>query len=194
MYVYIYIYIYTHTYLWSSYVIRTSRASGSQSITIVYWGGASSQLSTQWGLRPWMIQVLVCQFLVESLGGPQMLGRKCRTQITGWWFGTCFIFPYIGLLIIPNDSYFSEGWPNHQPDHICCQIRSCPIGFLPMFLQANLLIQTLCVSIYPQGRRLRRLSRLRVQSQGYLFRLLGSTTRWCPSSIAKLVCKLVNYG
>ena len=26
-----------------------------------------------------------------------------------------FIFPYIGNLIIPIDSYFSEGWPNHQP-------------------------------------------------------------------------------
>ena len=28
---------------------------------------------------------------------------------TGWWFGTCFIFPYIGNFIIPTDSYFSEG-------------------------------------------------------------------------------------
>ena len=26
-----------------------------------------------------------------------------------------FIFPYIGNVIIPIDSYFSEGWPNHQP-------------------------------------------------------------------------------
>jgi len=22
---------------------------------------------------------------------------------TGWWFGTCFIFPYIGNFIIPTD-------------------------------------------------------------------------------------------
>ena len=37
---------------------------------------------------------------------------------TGWWFGTFFIFPYIGNVIIPIDSYFSEGWPNHQPVYI----------------------------------------------------------------------------
>jgi hypothetical protein len=34
---------------------------------------------------------------------------SCWSPITGWWFGTCFIFPNIG-----NDhpnwlSYFSEG-------------------------------------------------------------------------------------
>ena len=34
--------------------------------------------------------------------------------ITGWWFGTFFIFHILGI-IIPIDSYFSEGWPNHQP-------------------------------------------------------------------------------
>ena len=30
--------------------------------------------------------------------------------IIGWWFGTCFIFPYVGTVIIPSDfhSYFSE--------------------------------------------------------------------------------------
>ena len=26
-----------------------------------------------------------------------------------------FIFPYIGLLVIPIDQCFSEGWLNHQP-------------------------------------------------------------------------------
>ena len=31
--------------------------------------------------------------------------------LSGWWFGTFFIFPYIGFLIIPIDSYFSEGGP-----------------------------------------------------------------------------------
>ena len=34
---------------------------------------------------------------------------------SAWWFGTFFIFPYIGFLIIPIDYYFQEGWPNHQP-------------------------------------------------------------------------------
>jgi hypothetical protein len=30
---------------------------------------------------------------------------------TGWWFGTFFIFPYIGNFIIPTDEvhHFSEG-------------------------------------------------------------------------------------
>ena len=25
------------------------------------------------------------------------------TAMTGWWFGTCFIFPYVGNVIIPTD-------------------------------------------------------------------------------------------
>ena len=31
-----------------------------------------------------------------------------------------FIFPYMkGIIIIPIDGpYFSEGWPNHQPDNV----------------------------------------------------------------------------
>ena len=34
---------------------------------------------------------------------------------TGWWFGTFFIFPYIGFLIIPTDFHiFQRGW-KHQP-------------------------------------------------------------------------------
>ena len=28
---------------------------------------------------------------------------------SGWWFGTFYIFAYIGNFIIPIDSYFSEG-------------------------------------------------------------------------------------
>ena len=34
------------------------------------------------------------------------------TDISGWWFGTFFIFPYIGLLIIPIDFHiFQRGGP-----------------------------------------------------------------------------------
>ena len=29
--------------------------------------------------------------------------------VAGWRFGTFFSFPYIGNVIIPTDSYFSEG-------------------------------------------------------------------------------------
>ena len=35
--------------------------------------------------------------------------------LSGWWFGTCFIFPYIGNNNPNWLSYFSEGWFNHQP-------------------------------------------------------------------------------
>ena len=38
--------------------------------------------------------------------------------MTGWWFGTFFVFPYIGNNHPNWLSYFSEGWPNHQPDEI----------------------------------------------------------------------------
>ena len=36
---------------------------------------------------------------------------------TGWWFGTCFIFTYIGNVIIPTDVHvLQRGRLNHQPD------------------------------------------------------------------------------
>ena len=31
------------------------------------------------------------------------MNYKCITSYTGWWFGTSFIFPYIGNVIIPID-------------------------------------------------------------------------------------------
>ena len=50
--------------------------------------------------------------------GSRWSRRRSTVQISGWWFGCHqFYFPInIGLLIIPIDSYFSEGWHNHQPD------------------------------------------------------------------------------
>jgi len=33
-------------------------------------------------------------------------------NMNGW-----IIFSYIGNVIIPTDSYFSEGWLSHQPDY-----------------------------------------------------------------------------
>ena len=35
--------------------------------------------------------------------------------LSGWWFGTCFIFPYIGNNNPNWLSHFSEGRFNHQP-------------------------------------------------------------------------------
>ena len=37
-------------------------------------------------------------------------------HISGWWFGTFSIFPYIENNHPNWLLYFSEGWPNHQPD------------------------------------------------------------------------------
>ena len=45
---------------------------------------------------------------------------------SGWWFGTFFIFPYIGINHPNWLSYFSEGWPNHQPVMIISATRSNP--------------------------------------------------------------------
>ena len=44
---------------------------------------------------------------------------RCSVKLSGWWFGTFFIFPYIDIYWVANHpnwlSCFSEGWPNHQP-------------------------------------------------------------------------------
>ena len=48
--------------------------------------------------------------------------------IAGWWFGTFFIFPYIGTNHPNWLSYFSEG--NHQPDSFFfrfCQFDGYPL-------------------------------------------------------------------
>ena len=39
---------------------------------------------------------------------------------SGWWFGTFFIFPYIGLLIIPIDFHiFQRGGPTTNQSLSC---------------------------------------------------------------------------
>ena len=45
--------------------------------------------------------------------------------ITGWWFGCHFLFSHIlGMSSSQlTNSYFSEGWPNHQPDNISCGVH-----------------------------------------------------------------------
>ena len=53
-------------------------------------------------------------------GWPMTL--EAPKYISGWWFGTFFIFPCIRNVIIPTDElyHFSDGWLNHQPDILCC--------------------------------------------------------------------------
>ena len=58
-------------------------------------------------------------FSDRPFGNPS-ISQNLRTvnyilSMTGWWFGTFFYFFHsVGIFIIPTDSYFSEGWPNHQ--------------------------------------------------------------------------------
>ena len=49
--------------------------------------------------------------------------RETWTE-TGWWFGTFYIFPYIGIFIIPIDEliFFRGVGLNHQPAIIWLQI------------------------------------------------------------------------
>ena len=55
-----------------------------------------------------------------------------QKSITGWWFGTCFIFPYIGNVIIPTDFHiFQRGRSTTNqimsPKNFlwCCQVPCC---------------------------------------------------------------------
>ena len=43
------------------------------------------------------------------------LWSVCSKYLAGWWFGTFFIFPYIGLLIIPIDFHIFQRGSNHPP-------------------------------------------------------------------------------
>jgi hypothetical protein len=46
------------------------------------------------------------------------LGVVLPNILTAWWFGTFFIFPYIGIILPQLTNIFQRGW-NHQPveDH-----------------------------------------------------------------------------
>ena len=48
---------------------------------------------------------------------------------SGWWFGTFYIFPYIGNNHPNWLSYFSEGWLNHQPDPNVSDVTKCNYKF-----------------------------------------------------------------
>ena len=59
-------------------------------------------------------------------------GCLCLHISSGWWFGTWIIFSHLlGRIIIPTDKYFSEGWLNHQPDHVV-SFTLHPMGWSPV--------------------------------------------------------------
>ena len=54
--------------------------------------------------------------------------RFSAIYLVGGLVNINFIFPYVGNFIIPIDSYFSEGWPNHQPDIQMCVSHLFHVG------------------------------------------------------------------
>ena len=59
-------------------------------------------------------------FFREAIRTDNPIFRQSHVVWLVVWL-TFFIFPYIGLLIIPTDVHiFSEGWPNHQPACSVC--------------------------------------------------------------------------
>jgi hypothetical protein len=83
--------------------------------------------------------------------GRTSLEKHCRTKhqiITGWWFGTCFIFPSIGNVITPSDFHiFPEGWLNHQPEifnYNHCQI----IAVFSIDFSILLFLRSTCKTTY----------------------------------------------
>ena len=129
MYVYIYthIYIYIHIHTHQKYsdkngwlspnsfpLVKNSTVRPSRSTSAV------PRRARRWRLPAWP----------GRHRSPSVARGKCqcwgftkrwdmRVSITGWWFGCHqFYFPHINWVSNhPNWlSYFSEGWPNHQPD------------------------------------------------------------------------------
>ena len=42
--------------------------------------------------------------------------------VSGWWWLEHLLFSYILEIVIPIDSYFSQGWLNHQPLYSICDL------------------------------------------------------------------------
>ena len=56
------------------------------------------------------------------------------SKITGWWFGTFFIFPYIGNFIIPIDFHiFQRGGPTTNQTRLVSSHVWCLISLMVMF-------------------------------------------------------------
>ena len=62
-----------------------------------------------------------------------LLSMVISHYITGWWFGTFFVFPHILGIIIPTDEliFFRGVAQNHQPDQITSHSKM-PSPFLPL--------------------------------------------------------------
>ena len=56
------------------------------------------------------------------------------TFSSGWWFGTFFIFPHIGLLIIPIDALiFFRGVAQPPTSLVVVAVGDMPMGLFLLF-------------------------------------------------------------
>ena len=78
-----------------------------------------------------------------------------QDMFTGWWFGTFFIFPYIGNILPTDFHIFQRGW-NHQPVHHF-QFPSLPGKVIPVW---TFLRSTCCGGLWVN--RLKFTSRLNI--------------------------------
>ena len=75
-------------------------------IWLSFWGGSLSKLNRKIN-QPKCPNKKGTQFSMHCLRTAFSLSKW---SFTGWWFGICFVLPYIGNFIIPTDEHiFSEG-------------------------------------------------------------------------------------
>jgi hypothetical protein len=65
---------------------------------------------------------------------PKLVFREYKSPTTtssGWWFGTFFIVPYIGIIMIPTDEliFFRGVAKSHQPEFNPWKIWSFPWSY-----------------------------------------------------------------
>ena len=64
-----------------------------------------------------------------SAFNPARFHWKLKPNWTAWWFGTCFIFPYIGNNNSNWRTHIFQTDSNHQPALLCCRSMLTSKGF-----------------------------------------------------------------
>ena len=77
------------------------------------------------------------------------LPKYCsQVLISGWWFGTFFIFPYIGFLIIPIDFHIFQRGSNHQPDIMWYSPQFLVHQVIQLIYQLSYGFTSICLPIF----------------------------------------------
>ena len=121
IYIYLFIYALQYIYIYIIYYIYIYRDPFRDPLPILTeWLGTGLPITLamvlailrRWFPLFWVRKTMSFSFL--SMWGSLNWGLGSWTLMTGWWFGTCFIFPYIYRyiyilgIIIPTDYYFSD--------------------------------------------------------------------------------------